>query len=361
VFELRRPSLAWGLVAVGVALSVVTAVAVWRREPDLLVLNVNGRPIAIDSPYTVRHALKRAGLRSPHDGALRAAASRKVLDPKWNRGDVEDSHHRRLRLGAQVAPGETIRVHNGVDAIEATSDREIPIPTTGLPPIEHELWNPGTTGIADAAVGTRSGEPVNQKVLRDPVPASRMPDKVVALSFDDGPDPTFTPQVLSVLQQFGVKATFCVIGRAARQHPDLVRAIRDQGHLLCDHTESHPHLDRVAPGQLGDQIAGPVAYCQLVLGQHLAFMRPPYGSTNQAVVDTARNQGLRVLEWSVDPKDYTKPPAGTIVSRVVGAVRPGGIVLMHDGGGDRSQTVAALPVIITQLQAQGYRFAQPRT
>jgi peptidoglycan/xylan/chitin deacetylase (PgdA/CDA1 family) len=344
-----------------VALSVVTAVAVWRREPDLLVLNVNGRPIAIDSPYTVRHALKRAGLRSPHDGALRAAASRKVLDPKWNRGDVEDSHHRRLRLGAQVAPGETIRVHNGVDAIEATSDREIPIPTTGLPPIEHELWNPGTTGIADAAVGTRSGEPVNQKVLRDPVPASRMPDKVVALSFDDGPDPTFTPQVLSVLQQFGVKATFCVIGRAARQHPDLVRAIRDQGHLLCDHTESHPHLDRVAPGQLGDQIAGPVAYCQLVLGQHLAFMRPPYGSTNQAVVDTARNQGLRVLEWSVDPKDYTKPPAGTIVSRVVGAVRPGGIVLMHDGGGDRSQTVAALPVIITQLQAQGYRFAQPRT
>jgi peptidoglycan/xylan/chitin deacetylase (PgdA/CDA1 family) len=161
------------------------------------------------------------------------------------------------------------------------------------------------------------------------------------------------------LQQSGIKATFCVIGHTARQHPELIKAIRDQGHLLCDHTETHPHLDRVPADQLGDQIASPAAYCQLVTGQHVAFMRPPYGTLNQMVIDTAHNQGLRVLEWSVDPKDYTKPPAAMIASRVVGAVRPGGVVLMHDGGGDRSQTVAALPVIIARLQAEGYGFVQP--
>jgi peptidoglycan/xylan/chitin deacetylase (PgdA/CDA1 family) len=326
-----------------------------------LALTVNGRPIEVGSPYTVRHALRSAGLRSPHDGALRAAASGKVLDARWDPGDVEDGHHHRLRLGARLAAGETIRVHDGVDVTEGTADRQIPIPAPGgLPPIEHELWNPETPGIADAVVGTRSGEPVSQRVLQNPAPASRVQDKVVALSFDDGPDPTYTPQVLSILQQFGIKATFCVIGRWARQHPELIRAIRDQGHLLCDHTESHPHLERVPVGQLDGQIAGPAAYCQLITGQRVAFVRPPYGTTNQAVIDTAHNQGLRILEWSVDPKDYTKPPADVIVARVMGAVRPGGIVLMHDGGGDRSQTVAALPVIITQLQAQGYGFAQPR-
>ncbi|MDQ6877241.1 MAG: polysaccharide deacetylase family protein, partial [Candidatus Dormibacteraeota bacterium] len=213
---------------------------------------------------------------------------------------------------------------------------------------------------ANAVVGVQSGEVASQTVVRAPIAARRVPGMVVALTFDDGPDPTYTPQVLAILRQFGVKATFCVIGHAARQHPELLDAIRAQGHMLCDHTETHPYLDRVPADQLGGQISGPVAYCRIVTGQTLTLMRPPYAALNQAAIDTAHQQGLRVLEWSVDPRDFARPPALSIVERVVTKVRAGGVVLMHDGGGDRSNTVVALPAIISQLQSQGYTFTQPR-
>jgi peptidoglycan/xylan/chitin deacetylase (PgdA/CDA1 family) len=107
------------------------------------------------------------------------------------------------------------------------------------------------------------------------------------------------------------------------------------------------------------QIGAPAEYCRIVTGVKPRFFRAPYGVTNQAVVDAAHAQGLRVLQWSVDPQDWTRPGVGMIVARVLRQVHPGAVVLMHDGGTDRSQTVAALPIIIAALRAQGYEFALP--
>lgn len=355
----RRRAVAF-VIALVVATACVVAIVVWRRGDDRLTVAVDGRRVSLSAPYTARHAVRAAHLHWPDDGALRSLVSGQVLDPHWSRGVVE-AGGRHLKPVDVLADGLKMHLHQGTDGVEPTDRRQVPVPAPGLPTVEHELWTPGADGVADALVGTRSGEVAVQTVLQAPTAAARVPGKVVALSFDDGPDPTYTPQVLSILQQFGIKATFCVIGHAARQHPELLAAIRAQRHVLCDHTETHPYLDRVPTEQLSGQISGPVEYCRIVTGQTLRFMRPPYAALNQAAIDTAHQQGLRVLEWSVDPRDFTRPPPPDIVERVVTKVRPGGVVLMHDGGGDRSNTIAALPDIISQLQAQGYTFAQPQT
>ncbi len=105
--------------------------------------------------------------------------------------------------------------------------------------------------------------------------AESIPGRVVALSFDDGPDPTWTPQVLAVLAQAGIHATFCEIGLEIAAHPELTQAIHAQGHLLCDHTQSHPYLTRLAPDQVAAQLAGPAQLIASLIGAPPAFMRPP--------------------------------------------------------------------------------------
>lgn len=347
------------VIALVVVVGAVLVTVVWRRGDNRLAVRVNGHHVSLSAPYTARHAVREARLVWPRDGVLRSVVSGRILDPHWAPGRVE-AGGRGLKPGDLLRDGFKLHLHDGADGVEATATREVPVAAPGLPQVERELWSPGADGMANAVVGVQSGEVASQTVVRAPIAASRVPGMVVALTFDDGPDPTYTPQVLAILQRFGVKATFCVIGHAARQHPELLDAIRAQGHMLCDHTETHPYLDRVPADQLGGQISGPVAYCRIVTGQTLTLMRPPYAALNQAVIDTAHQQGLRVLEWSVDPRDFARPPALSIVERVVTKVRAGGVVLMHDGGGDRSNTVVALPAIISQLQSQGYTFTQPR-
>lgn len=181
---------------------------------------------------------------------------------------------------------------------------------------------------------------------------------VVALTFDDGPDPTWTPQVLDVLQQAGIHGTFCLVGTRVQRRPDLVRAIVADGNTVCDHTEHHvEHLDHrrriIIEGEVGDGeravanagVSGPRYY------------RAPGGSLSPVVVDVAHRDGLAVLGWSVDPRDWKAPPAADIAGYVEAGVKPGSIVLFHDGGGDRSQTVEALRDVIATLSSRGYRFA----
>lgn len=341
---------------VAAAVTLVGGLALVRREPTITV-TVDGAHHSVPQGATVARVL-RAVRRHPRDGALRAVRSGRVLDPHYDRARV-------LLDGSPAALRHRVRDHSrvdvvdGRDAVEPTVIRDVPIPPPGLPDIEHELWLPGEEGLATEQVGARSGEVVSRTVVDPGRPATRMGGRVVALSFDDGPDPRFTPQVLAILRREGVPATFCVIGRWARAHPELLRALA-AAHEVCDHTETHPYLDRLGPTDLVSQIAGPVELFRATVGLRPAFLRPPYAATSPAVIAAAQKQQLRVLEWSVDPRDYERPPAAEIVRRVVSGVRPGRIVLMHDGGGDRSNTVAALGPIIAFLRAQGYLFVQPR-
>jgi len=181
--------------------------------------------------------------------------------------------------------------------------------------------------------------------------------KVVALTFDDGPSEAFTPKILSILNQAHAKATFFMLGQAATAHPALVREVSRMGMEIGNHTYAHINLKVHSPAQDRLDLIRSQDAIQAITGKLPTLMRPPYGAYNAALIKVARSLNLRVILWSwtEDPRDWANPGVAAIVSRVVNHIQPGDIVLFHDGGGDRSQTVEALSLIVKDLSAQGYR------
>ncbi len=178
------------------------------------------------------------------------------------------------------------------------------------------------------------------------------PPGQVALTFDDGPNPTWTPQILDILDRYGVKATFFVTGQNVAAHPDLARAIVNRGHSIANHTWNHPKLTSLSHQGVVDQLSGTSNVIRSATGYVVSCARMPYMAGNAAVYNTTASLGMRPAYWSVDTDDWRRPGVATIISRAL-SVKPDGVVLMHDSGGNRSQTVAALPAIIEGLHARG--------
>ena len=178
-------------------------------------------------------------------------------------------------------------------------------------------------------------------------------EKVLYLTFDDGPS-AYTQAVLDVLARYDAKATFFVLGRPAASQPEMIEAIYAAGHGLGNHTYSHPALPNVGWQRMADEVAGAAA---AIGGRDSGCLRPPYGARSATVAKNAARLGYQLVLWSIDPRDWARPGAQTIAARVISRAHPNGVVVMHDGGGDRSQTVAALEIILPTLRDQGYRFA----
>jgi len=180
--------------------------------------------------------------------------------------------------------------------------------------------------------------------------------RAVALTFDDGPWPGSTAKVLGILRRANAHATFFLVGRQVQRHPELVRREVHAGMTIGTHSYSHPQpFAALPPDRLGAEIDQGAATLT-ALGVHPSLFRPPGGDWSPAVVAAASRRRLRTVLWSVDPTDWQPgTTADQIASRVLAGVRPGAIVLLHDGGGDRAATVAALPRIISGLRER--RFA----
>jgi peptidoglycan/xylan/chitin deacetylase (PgdA/CDA1 family) len=175
----------------------------------------------------------------------------------------------------------------------------------------------------------------------------------VAIGFDDGPWAD-TPAFLSMLERNGVRATFFMIGRqVTRSYASTLRRELSDGDVLGDHTWSHPDL--TVSGQVRSQLAATISQIHTVSGYTPCVFRPPYGAYNGSVVVTASSLGLATVLWNVDPKDWATPGTAVIQARVLAQVGPGSIILSHDGGGPRGETLAAYPGIIRALRARGYR------
>jgi peptidoglycan/xylan/chitin deacetylase (PgdA/CDA1 family) len=174
----------------------------------------------------------------------------------------------------------------------------------------------------------------------------------VALTFDDGPGP-YTPQVLSVLEHFHVHATFFVVGKMLRYFSaSAVREIED-GDVIGDHTQSHPMLAQLSAHDQKEELFEQIARVELLGAPRPVLFRPPYGSFNANTIRELHALHLLMVLWSVDTNDYAQPGVSAIVERALEGARPGGIILMHDAGGTRTETVEALPAIIRAIRARG--------
>lgn len=183
--------------------------------------------------------------------------------------------------------------------------------------------------------------------------------KYVSLTFDDGPDPVSTPRLLAVLKKHHVKATFCLWGDHVRQHPDVVRQIAAAGHRLCNHTMHHDDMgswDADAIRQDLEQTSAAIRAA--VPGARIDYFRAPYGSWGRTP-EVAAELGMQPLGWQLAIGDWAPPGTAELVRRIEEGVTPGAVVLLHDGGGDRTQTVEAVDEVIPRLEADGWRFDKP--
>lgn len=180
--------------------------------------------------------------------------------------------------------------------------------------------------------------------------------QAVALTFDDGPNPALTPKILAILKNYHARATFFVIGRSALAYPALVRQEVGAGMEVGNHTWGHINLAQHSQRQDVSDLERANQAIRSVTGQVPVLMRPPYGAYNPTVLRAARSLHLRTVLWSwtEDSRDWTNPGVQAIVNRVLAHIQPGDIVLFHDGGSSR-QTVRAMPIILRDLTARGYR------
>ena len=296
---------------------------------------------------------------APRDGALFSVVTHALLDPHHDPATFAVDGRPAVRTTG-LRSGDAITLSDGVDAVESVELRQTPESSGGLPPVERTLWRPGHAGVDDSVVGTVSGEVVSSTRIASPTPAAPERSNVVALTFDDGPNPQWTPQVLQILLDEGVKATFCTVGYATDRYPDLVKLEHDEGDATCDHSLHHVlTLPSKPPPKIHDEIFGQADKLEVLLHASPQLYRPPGGSLSPEVISVAHERGLRVMTWDVDPHDYQRPSAAVILQRILDHVHPGSIILMHDGGGDRSQTVAMLPTLIDDLRARGFSFSTP--
>ena len=186
-------------------------------------------------------------------------------------------------------------------------------------------------------------------------------EKKIALTFDDGPNEPYTSQILQILKDNNIKATFFLLGKNVEAFPDAARAIVAAGHAIGNHSYDHRQLLTKTSTQVSQEILKTEKAIEDATGRKTTLFRPPYGDKNTLTVHETRKLGYVMVEWSVSAEDWRKPGPQKIVDNVMSHIRNGDIILMHDGdkwrhGSDRSQTVQALPVIIARLRQQGYAF-----
>jgi peptidoglycan/xylan/chitin deacetylase (PgdA/CDA1 family) len=180
--------------------------------------------------------------------------------------------------------------------------------------------------------------------------------KVIALTIDDGPSPIYTPQILQILEKYHVTASFSMVGENVTYYPGVARDVADAGHLIVNHTWDHANLAALTEAQTRAEIGNATDAIHHAVGRTPTIFRAPYGAWSRTTLEYCASEHLTPLDWSVDPRDWARPGVSKIVSNILQNTATGSIILEHDGGGDRSETVAALKIAIPRLLDAGYHF-----
>lgn len=297
-------------------------------------------------------------------------------------GDFVSATGRVLRLGGGLPPtfvadgrnvAPTTRIHPR-DHVVSVRGRDVAeeVVTTTAPepaPVEYQGEGPdetvissGTAGVALLKIGEVSHDVVQKTIVLAPVAkvVRRQPfqsgAKLVALTFDDGPWPGQTEAILAILKTNDVKATFFMLSAAANHHKDLARKVLADGNLIGNHSVNHKNLSKSTPDVVRFEIVSAATTIQSITGYRPVWFRPPGGNYNATVLQIMSESGVRLAMWTTDTNDWRKPAPQEIVGRALAGQQNVKVVLMHDGGGDRSRTIAALPQVIAEYKARGYRF-----
>jgi len=217
-----------------------------------------------------------------------------------------------------------------------------------------------TAAAAASAAGFQSMSPTGQwfgPTFAGGIRGSRQ----IALTYDDGPNDPHTLKLLDVLAKHSVRATFFMIGRYVQQRPDIARAVAEAGHVIGNHTFTHPLLIFKSEAQTRAELVDCHRALDGALGGHSSLFRPPWGGRRPATLRIARELGLQTIMWNVTAYDWKAPAAAVIENRIVRQVRGGDVILLHDGGhralgADRAQTVIATENLIRRYRDQGYEF-----
>jgi peptidoglycan/xylan/chitin deacetylase (PgdA/CDA1 family) len=216
------------------------------------------------------------------------------------------------------------------------------------------------TAAAVAAAGYQSMVPTGQWFGRTFF-RGKPGSKQIALTYDDGPNDIHTLRLLEVLARHDVHATFFMIGRYVRQRPDVARALASAGHVIGNHTMTHPFLTLASATETRNELLECRAALTDAVGEHSNLFRPPFGARRPATLRIARELGMEPVMWNVTGYDWNAPPAAEIERKASSRVRGGDVILLHDGGhramgADRSQTIIATDNLIGRYKDQGYEF-----
>lgn len=330
------------------------------------------RPTLVTVDGVAREVRPGATLKDLGPGAFKAAAGDLIAIDGTVAKARGGQPARILRNGRpttrmeRLYSGDVLVSRPGADQRESLETTEVPIPFVVSYQGEGSLMEervPGQPGVRLVTRGAQSGVEVSSTVLKEPADAlvqrirPKPGAKIVALTFDDGPWPVFTDKVLDILEAEQVPATFFMLGTRVNKAPSIARRVVAEGHQVASHTLGHRYLSREKPKEIRRQIRGGRAAIKEHTGVDTRWLRPPYGSMNGPAWKVVKAEKVKVVMWDVDPKDWNKGrKAKSIANSAVRNAKPGSIILLHDGGGDRTQTVKALPIIIKKLRAKGYAF-----
>ncbi|MEV6957656.1 polysaccharide deacetylase family protein [Streptomyces sp. NPDC051207] len=266
---------------------------------------------------------------------------------------------RRALLGCAGALGAAGTA--GVFAALTGSEPELPAPVPAPGPRARRPLTSSAYRLEPlTGYGPRRVTPGRTPVRRKPLLRVSGRGRTMVLTFDDGPDPRYTPDILDTLAKHDVRAMFFVCGEMADAHRDLVSRMADEGHVVGNHTWSHPLLTRLTRSRIRSQLERTSDVIEEVYGEPPQWFRAPYGAWNRATFQIGADLGMEPLAWTVDTLDWTTPGVRSITRRVEKGAAPGVVVLSHDAGGDRSQSVRALRAYLPELLDSGYHVTVPR-
>ncbi|MCT9079245.1 polysaccharide deacetylase family protein [Streptomyces fulvoviolaceus] len=267
------------------------------------------------------------------------------------------TRRRVLLAGAAVAGAAgtagVLAVGSGGEPVKAAAPAAGPQAHRALKPSAYRLQP--LTGY-----GPPRAAPARTLVRHEPFLRMSGRGRTMVLTFDDGPDPRYTPHILDTLAEYDVRAMFFVCGEMAVDNRDLLARMADEGHVVGNHTWSHPLLTRLTRARIRSEMERTCDVIEESYGERPRWFRAPYGAWNRAAFQLGAELGMEPLAWTVDTLDWTAPAARTIVGRVENGAAPGVVVLSHDAGGDRSQSVRALRGYLPQLLDSGYHITVPR-